>query len=598
MSTSSNPTAPGSQSERRTNQPLLPAKSSEEPAQGYRIFPTFPLPSEQIHLGFEGLAQALLEHSVVALDGFSGVSWQWVQRELERQFTVRGAHPQWLSALEALKGQPDIDAMLTAYLGGGDPLFGKRYPGQLEDFLELEKVELLQERLRENSGPTIIYGPGASKLAPNAFLVYFDLPKNEIQYRANDGTTTNLGVASARPPKEMYQRFYFVDWVVLGKHKETLLDKIDIFVDAQRTDEPTFITGDDLRTALGQMQKSPLRPRPWFSPGVWGGQWLQKHIAELPQEVNYAWSFELIAPENGFVIESSGRLLEFSFDLLMFAGPHKVIGSHARRFGYEFPIRFDYLDTVDGGNLSLQCHPQTAYIREHFGETFTQDETYYILDCEPDAQVYLGFQEDIDPAVFRNVLERSQTTGERVEVERFVQKLPAQKHDLFLIPQGTVHCSGAGNLVLEISATPYIFTFKMYDWLRLDLDGKPRPLNIARAFDNLDFERRGREVEQTLVSRPVVLEENEAYTLVHLPTHPEHFYDIHRVELRGAYATETYDTCHVLNVVEGSGIRVTAKNGHSEVYRYAETFLIPAAAEGYTLEPLGETGKVVKAFLK
>ena len=224
--------------------------------------------------------------------------------------------------------------------------------------------------------------------------------------------------------------------------------------------------------------------------------------------------------------------------------------------------------------------PPTAGLHpQHFGERFTQDETYYILDCEPGAQAYLGFQDDIDPAAFRAALEHSAADGAPVDIERFVTAVPTHKHDLLLIPNGTIHGSGTGNLVLEISATPYIFTFKMYDWLRLDLEGKPRPLNIGRAFENLDFERKGQRVFDELVSQPRTLEAGPGWRVVHCPTHREHFYDVHRLEFDRSVEVATEGSVHILSLVEGERVLLETANGLRRHFNYAETFVVPAAAE-------------------
>ncbi len=186
-----------------------------------------------------------------------------------------------------------------------------------------------------------------------------------------------------------------------------------------------------------------------------------------------------------------------------------------------------------------------------------------------------------------------------MDIERFVVALPTHKHDLLLIPNGTIHGSGAGNLVLEISATPYIFTFKMYDWLRLDLEGKPRTLNIARAFDNLDFERQGQRVLDELVSHPRTLAEGPGWRVVHCPTHREHFYDVHRLEFNDRLEVATDGACHVLSLVEGEQVLLETQGGLRQRFNYAETFVVPAAAGRYQL--VSESGtpvKVVKAFVK
>lgn len=583
---------------RNSAQHLLPARAAPAAPGQYDIYPAFQLAPGDIATGYGPIARALAGARQATLDGYVGVFWDDMRAGVDAELARMGLRAAWLPAEQALLPAAAIERLVAPFLGGDDPLFGTRFTGDLASFFDAERLAALAPDPAADL--SIVYGCGAALAGWDGPLIYADLPKNELQFRARAGSVANLGCAAPGDHKRMYKRFYFVDWPALNRHKASLVARVGLLVDAQRPAEPASLSGEGFRAALGQMSRSLFRVRPWFEPGPWGGQWIKRHIAGLAQDVpNYAWSFELIVPENGLLFASDGNMLEASFDWLMFHDHRAVLGAAAGRFGYDFPIRFDFLDTVGGGNLSLQCHPRPEYALREFGEPFTQDETYYILDCEPGARVFLGFQEDIDSPAFRAALERSYAEASPVEVERFVQSHPAARGDLFLIPSGTIHCSGAGSLVLEISATPYIFTFKMYDWLRLDLDGRPRPLNIARAFENLAFERRGARVRDELIARPATLAEGPGWRVVHLPTHPAQFYDVHRLEFEQAIEVATEDACHVLSLVEGSAILVETAGGARGRFSHAETFVVSAAAGSYRIRNLGGgVAKVVKAFVK
>jgi mannose-6-phosphate isomerase class I len=585
---------------RKTTQYLAPAIHTPMPEGTYDIYPAYPLGDGVISSGFDALAKAILatDQRCVVIDGYVGVMWDHFRQSLDAALHTNGIEAVWHCIDEALKPESDIDRMIAPYLGGDDPLFGTRSPLGARDFFSGEALGRIQPD--DRASLNIVYGTGAALAGWEGPLFYLDVPKNEIQFRSRVGSVVNFGARSAFNAKVMYKRFYFVDWPALNRHRVKVLPTIDYFVDTQRPDEPTCMRGNDFRDGLRRMATTVFRPRPWFEPGPWGGQWMKAHIPQLsPDPPNYAWSFELIAPENGIAFSSSSFLLEASSDFLMFQNHREVLGDFADRFGYEFPIRYDFLDTFDGGNLSLQVHPRPEYIHRNFGETFTQDEAYYILDCKPGARVFLGFNAGVNPGEFRAALEQSFTSGSEVEVTKFVNTEEAHKHDLFLIPGGTVHCSGVDSLVLEISATAYIFTFKMYDWLRMDLDGKPRPLNIARAFENLYFERQGKRVKEEHVSHPELIMAEKDWKVFHLPTHPMHFYDVHRLEFVSTMDETTDGSCHVMSLVEGQSVTVETAEGFRQTFSYAETFVIPAATGRYRLINNG-TGiaKIVKTFLK
>jgi mannose-6-phosphate isomerase class I len=587
--------------QRLTTQPLLPQRivDGHEATTNYGLYPFHSLAKGQVFTGYASLATWIAGHSCVAIDGFSGVLWKDVRAGLSAHFDKHGIVVEWIEVSGAMKPQSEIETLVEPFLGEPGSLWGRRCTLTLSDFFDSRKLKLITSE--SNNALTIYYGIGASLCNDiNVPVIYIDIPKNEIQYRMRAGAITNLGFSVSLKPAEMYKRFYFVDWVVLGSHKKSLLDQTTVFADAQWMENISWMHAASLHEGLKSMSQSVLRVRPWFEAGAWGGQWMKERFNELNKnEFNYAWSFELIVPENGIVFESDGNLLELSFDYLMFADNKSILGKHADLFGDEFPVRFDFLDTWDGGNLSIQCHPSLDYIRSNFGETITQDETYYILDCKKDAKVYLGFTEDIDPMLFREVLENSVKNREAIDIQKYVQSHDAKKHDLFLIPNGTVHSAGADNVVLEISATPYIFTFKMYDWVRLDLNGQPRAININHAFNNLNFERKGDRVKKELISVQSVIESGSGWQVVHVPTHEEHFYDVHRIEFDTEIDINTNGSFHVLMVVEGGSVAVQTSVGKQSVYHYAETFVVPAATGTYKVINRGnEKIKLIKAFLK
>jgi mannose-6-phosphate isomerase class I len=285
--------------------------------------------------------------------------------------------------------------------------------------------------------------------------------------------------------------------------------------------------------------------------------------------------------------------------------PRELLGhSVYSRFGAEFPIRFDLLDTRGGGNLSLQVHPKTQYIWDKFGMNYTQDESYYFLDAGDDGSVYLGVKNDIDRDAMIRELKLTQTSGHSFSAEAYVNKFPAKKHDHFLIPAGTIHCSGKNGMVLEVSATPYIFTFKLWDWERVGLNGLPRPIHLDHGLMNIAWDRDTDWVRKNLINQTKPVAKGSGWQEERTGLHHLEFIETRRYWFTDPTPHNTEDTVNVLNLVEGEEAVVESPTNAFEpfIVHYAETFIVPAAVGAYRISPtgpsIGKTSATIKASVR
>jgi mannose-6-phosphate isomerase class I len=589
---------------------LIPERMRNFPRGPFDTAPAFKLKKGKIEKGYSLLADKikisiLKGLKVLIIDGYHGVKWNEFQSQLKNALEKISVNAEWLDMQECLLSPEDIEKKIEPFLGGDDPIFGLNYPLGVEIFFNPKKIS--DYRIKASiihSGKAgkllIIYRTGAGLLELWDELWYLDVPKDLIQEYARKGEIGNIVKNISQSFGDFYKRSYFVDWPALNRLKKQLLPSIDIFVDLQDSGNPSFISGDDFRYAIHEISGTPFRLRPWFFPGPWGGKFMQGHMGLDPDQPNYAWSFEMIVPENGIILEIDSERLEFSFDCLMYQENKRILGAEAvKQFKYEWPIRLDYLDTINGGNLSTQVHPRPDYIRQKFGETYTQDETYYIVTAKPDAKIYLGLTEDCNPEEFKSALLKSIKTGIKVDIDKFVNKEQSKPHDLFCIPNGTVHYSGEGNLVLEISATPYIFTFKIYDYLRRDLEGNLRPINIERGFENIRFERRANWVRENLLAKPVLIKEGKGWSEYELYNKPYTFYNINRIEFDHLYEMNTNNIAFATNLVEGEEVEIISGNGRTSKLSYLESMLIPAAAGKIKIVNKGKRPcKMVMVYIK
>lgn len=550
-----------------------------------------------------GRLRPMLSHrakTVVAVEVYPGIDLGRISQEL----TERLAPALVLCSEDAFLSSERLRELFADTLRD-DPVFDFMRPWTMDVYFDPTKLAAQRVQIAQAKGLVLVIGAGASYLAEHPdLLLSANLGRWEIQSRQRSHRTGNLGFRNAvASPGELYKTAFFLDWRVADRLRHTIYGRVDFFLDMTDDAQPRMLAGDDLRAAVSATVRRPFRVVPFFDPGPWGGQWMRKQF-DLPDGPrNYAWGFDCVPEENSIILGFGARRFHLPAIVLVHEEPQALLGEHVlERFGAEFPIRFDLLDTVGGGNLSLQVHPTETYIHEHFGMPYTQDESYYMLHCERGSSMFLGLKEGIERDAMREALYEANAGESTFPADDFVARWPTARHDHFSIPAGTVHCSGEGNVVLEISATPYIFTFKLWDWGRTGLDGRPRPIHLEHGLANIQWDRTEPWVRRELIDQATEVNRGEGWREERTGLHATQFLETRRHWFTQSVPHDTNGTLHVLNLVAGSEAVVSSpfQDFDPWVLHYAETFIVPACVGPYSLSPAspGTTMATLKAYVR
>ncbi|EAD0429945.1 mannose-6-phosphate isomerase [Listeria monocytogenes] len=558
--------------------------------------------------GYKDIAGELLtaiqkknnEHIIVAIECYPGTRNEEIVAELLPLLPVEKA----VFADEWALNNEEVTNKVQSHLTD-DRVFGIMSHYEVSDFYPAEKLAEIQAEISASKGLVVIYGTGATVIAPNPdILIYADLARWEIQCRYRRENKPNWKADNANEDAlRKFKRGYFFEWRMADRQKKKLYQQIDFLLDTNKKNKPKMVRGEDYRNGLKQVSKAPFRVVPYFDASVWGGQWMKNNFGLDPTADNYGWAFDGVPEENSLYMRFGDIRIEVPSTNVVNHFPNELLGPKVHsRFGTEFPIRFDYLDTVGGGNLSLQVHPLVEYAQDKFGIHYTQDESYYILEADSDSTVYLGTKEGTTKEAIMADLEKSAEGNYRFPDEKYINVFPVKKHDHILIPAGTIHCGGPSTVILEISATPYIFTFKLWDWERTGLDGMPRPVHLEHGRENLQLDRDTKWVNDNLINQFETLHEDNDSKVERTGLHELEFIETQRHWFKETVTVHTNDSVNMLNLVEGTSAVVESIDDSFAPFEvhYGETFIVPAIVGTYQIRNTSASEKVavIQAFVR
>lgn len=280
--------------------------------------------------------------------------------------------------------------------------------------------------------------------------------------------------------------------------------------------------------------------KPAFKDYVWGGTKLKTKYNKQSDYDIIAEAWELSCHKDG-----ESEVLGFNCTLseLLKNNPD-FAGKNCDKFD-DFPVLIKLIDAEN--DLSIQVHPSDTYSKKYENQ-LGKTEMWYVVDCEPNAYLYYGFSEDTDKKTFEEAIKNNTVCD-------LLNKVDVKKGDVFFIEAGTIHAICSGILIAEVQQNSNV-TYRVYDYGRVGVDGKPRELHIYKACDVTNYKKQ------------VVQGENQG----HLASCE--YFTVDKIVLNGEYKNTPSDSFHSLLVVNGSGKIIS--NAETIEFEMGDSVFIPA----------------------
>lgn len=315
------------------------------------------------------------------------------------------------------------------------------------------------------------------------------------------------------------------------------------------------------------MMLYPLKFKPLFHERIWGGDLLKKKMnKKLPTGKLIGESWELSGVDGNISVVSNGFLKGNNLEELVEVYMGDLVGDKIYdKYGLQFPLLIKLIDAQDA--LSIQVHPDDELARERH-DSYGKTEMWYVIDCEPGAELNLGFNRPVTKEEYLKHV----ADGTLADILARVKVKPG---DAYFIPAGAIHAIGKGILIAEIQQTSDI-TYRVFDWNRVDAEGKSRELHTELAVDAINF---APDQKFDVTAKPVA---NQAVRIASCP-----YFTTNVLAVDGAVDRDYMDkdSFVILMVLDGD---MTLKwDGGEEKLSQGETVLVPAAMDDIRLEGKG-----------